>query len=222
MTLVGDELAILRPLAGATASSPPPRRAFVSEQTLTEPDTAAEIDTTVDDTGPADAQPEPAAATAGAGPAAVPGRRRSSGRSRSGCRTGKASGRRIADKAMQVADTDQCTRALAAELTGARSAGIADLTTAITEAKRSPVQSAIADLAGVQSGTVPETTVHLVGMGRSELQTLVQLVGALSDVQLPKKVPAKSTDAALALVEPVRDAQIDADALEQLQSLLSK
>ena len=130
--------------------------------------------------------------------------------------------RRIADKAQQVVDTDQDTRVLAADLTGARSAGIADLTTAIMEAKRSPVHSAIADLAGVQSGTVPEATVHLVGMGRSELQTLVQLVGALSDVQLPKKVPAKSTDAALALVEPVRDARIDADALEQLQSLLSK
>jgi len=195
----------------------------VSEQTLTEPDTDADVDTTVDGTGPAaDSQPEPAQATAGIGPAAVPERRRSSGRSRSVSRAGKASVRRIADKAQQVVDTDQDTRVLAADLTGARSAGIADLTTAIMEAKRSPVHSAIADLAGVQSGTVPEATVHLVGMGRSELQTLVQLVGALSDVQLPKKVPAKSTDAALALVEPVRDARIDADALEQLQSLLSK
>src|SRR5699024_9415124 len=153
MTLVGDELAILRPLAGATASSPPPRRAFVSEQTLTEPDTDADVDTMVDDTGPADTQPEPAAATAGTKPAAVPERRRSSGRSRTASKTGKPSVRRIADKAQQIADTDQGTRVLAADLIGARSAGIADLTTAIMEAKRSPVHSAIADLAGVQSGT---------------------------------------------------------------------
>src|SRR5690625_688984 len=131
MTLVGDELAILRPLAGATASSPPPRRAFVSEQTLTEPDTDADVDTTVDGTGPAaDSQPEPAQATAGIGPAAVPERRRSSGRSRSVTRAGKASVRRIADKAQQVVDTDQDTRVLAADLTAARTAAIADLITA--------------------------------------------------------------------------------------------
>src|SRR5699024_5572340 len=96
-------------------------------------------------------------------------KRRSSGRSRSGPKSSKPSVRRIADKAEQIARADEDTRELAAGLAGARSAGIADLTTAVMEAKKSPVDTAIADLSGVQSGSVPEATVHLVGMGRSEL-----------------------------------------------------
>src|SRR5699024_6989729 len=114
------------------------------------------------------------------------------------------------------------TRSLAAGLAGARSAGIADLTTAVMEARKSSVDAAIADLSGIQSGSVPEATVHLVGMSRTDLSALVDLVGAISEAELPEKVPAKSTEAALALVEPIRDAQIDQDALVQLQELLSK
>lgn len=189
----------------------------MTDNTLTDTDTdtdteveTAEITSDVEP-GPAEPTTEPPA----------PAKRRASGRSRSTGKTGKPSVRRIADKAEQITDADEEIRALAADLAGARSPGIADLTTAIMEAKRSPVDSAVADLFGVQSGTVPEATVHLVGMGRSELAALVRLVGALADVQLPEKVPAKSTDAALALVEPVRAAQIDTDALEQLQSLLA-
>src|SRR5699024_12144610 len=40
------------------------------------------------------------------------------------------------------------TRSLAAGLAGARSAGIADLTTAVMEARKSSVDAAIADLSG--------------------------------------------------------------------------
>lgn len=192
----------------------------MSENTLTYPEAelAAELDD-AETTGDGDQEPAKNSADEST---PAPAKRRTSGRSRTTSRTGKASVRRIADKAEQIIDTDEDTRALAAELIGARSVGVADLTTAIMEAKRSPVESAVADLVGVQSGSVPEATVHLVGMGRSELAALVQLVSALSDVKLPEKVPAKSTDAALTLVEPVRDAQIDKHALDQLQSLLAK
>lgn len=194
----------------------------MSENTLTDPDT--ELDPELDDAetaGDVDQEPaETGTEQPDSGPA--PAKRRASGRSRSGGKPSKPSVRRIADKAEQITDADEDTRILVAELIGARSAGVADLTTAVMEAKKSPVEAAIADLAGVQSGSAPEATVHLVGMARSELAALVQLVGALSDVDLPGKVPAKSTDAALALVEPVRAAQIDQTALDQLQSLLAK
>lgn len=192
----------------------------MSENTLTNPE--AELAPELDGAEAAgDGDQEPAKSSA-EDSAPAPAKRRTSGRGRTTSRTGKASVRRIADKAEQIIEADEGTRVLAAELVGARSTGVADLTTAIMEAKRSPVESAVADLTGVQSGSVPEATVHLVGMGRSELAALVQLVGALSDVHLPGKVPAKSTDAALVLVEPVRDAQIDQHALDQLQSLLAK
>lgn len=190
----------------------------MSEQTLTEADIDAVEETAAEPEQDEAAQAEPETAA----PASEPVKRRPSGRSRTTGRAGKASVRRIADKAEQISRADEDIRALAAGLAGARSAGIADLTTAVMEAKKSPVDTAIADLSGVQSGSVPEATVHLVGMGRSELLALVDLVGALSDVELPEKVPAKSTEAALVLVEPVRAAQIDQDALAQLQELLSK
>ncbi|MDN5892777.1 MAG: hypothetical protein L0H93_02025 [Nocardioides sp.] len=192
----------------------------MSENTLTDPDTALDPEPDGAETA-GDIDQEPAINSA-EDPTPAPAKRRTTGRSRNTSRAGKASVRRIADKAEQIIESDEDTRALAAELVAARSIGVADLTTAIMEAKRSPVESAVADLAGVQSGSVPEATVHLVGMGRSELAALVQLVGALSDVKLPEKVPAKSTDAALTLVEPVRAAQIDQTALDQLQSLLAK
>lgn len=192
----------------------------MSENALTDPVT--ELDPELDGAETAgDVDQEPAKNSAEDSTPA-PAKRRTTGRSRSTSRTGKASVRRIADKAEQIVESDEDTRALAAELVGARSIGVADLTTAIMESKRSLVESAVADLTGVQSGSVPEATVHLVGMGRSELAALVQLVGALSDVELPEKVPAKSTDAALVLVEPVRAAQVDQAALDQLQSLLAK
>lgn len=192
----------------------------MSENTLTDSDTevAPELEA-AETAGDVDQEP---AKNRGDESTPAPAKRRTNGRSRTTSRTGKASVRRIADKAEQIIDTDEDTRALAAELVGARSAGVADLTTAIMEAKKSPVDSAVADLAGIQSGSVPEATVHLVGMGRSELTALVELVGALSDVKLPEKIPMKSTDAALMLVEPVRDAQIDQKSLDQLQDLLGK
>ncbi|APX31747.1 hypothetical protein BH708_02340 [Brachybacterium sp. P6-10-X1] len=192
----------------------------MSEQTLTEADidaTEESLAETEQDTS-VDAEQE----ATEPGPEAAPAKRRPSGRSRTTGKAGKASVRRIADKAEQISQADEDTRALAAGLAGARSAGIADLTTAVMESKRSPVDAAIADLSGVQSGSVPEATVHLVGMSRGELQALVDLVGALSDVDLPTRVPAKSTEAAVALVEPIRAAQIDQAALGQLQELLAK
>ena len=189
----------------------------MSEQTLVAPETVIDGDVDAVEPGdePAPTETEPAQAE----PPPAPAKRRSSSRSRSG---GKASVRRIADKAEQISDADEEIRDLAAELIGARSAGIADLTTAIMEAKKSPVQTAVADLAGVQSGSVPEATVHLVGMDRSSLTMLVALVGALSETDLPAKLPAKSVDAALVLVEPVREARIDQDALDRLQDLLAR
>ena len=187
----------------------------MSEQTL--PETDIDIDT--DGVEPAE---EMAPQSVDPGPEATAAKRRPSGRSRTTSKAGKASVRRIADKAEQISRAAEDTRELAAGLAGARSAGIADLTTAVMESKKSPVDTAIADLSGVQSGSVPEATVYLVGMGRAELQALVDLVGALSDVHLPQKVPAKSTEAAVALVEPVRAAQVDQAALGQLQEQLAK
>lgn len=142
-------------------------------------------------------------------------------RGRPSTRTVKASLRRIAVKAEEIAETDDDTRVLAAELTGAPSPGIADLTTTIIAAKTSPLEAAVADLTIIQAGSVPEAVVHLVGMSQPELQALTQLVTAFSDQVLPGKLPAKSTDAALVLVDPVRAAQIDDSALQRLLALLT-
>src|SRR5699024_9762347 len=100
-------------------------------ETQTDPDTLVAID---------DTRQQAASTTATApAPAASAAKRPASGRSRSASRSGRPSVRRIADKAEQISGVDETTRTLAAGLTGARSAGIADLTTAIMEAKRSPV-----------------------------------------------------------------------------------
>ena len=142
-------------------------------------------------------------------------------RGRPPARTAKATVRRIAMKAEEIADADEDSRLLAAELTGAASPGIADLTTTIMAAKASPLDAAVADLTIIQAGSIPEAVVHLVGMSRPELQALTQLVTAFSDQALPGQLPAKSTDAALVLVDPVRAAQIDDKALQRLLRLLA-
>lgn len=149
-------------------------------------------------------------------------RRSTRAKGRSGGRTAKPSIRRIAEKAEEVLDADPTTRQLVADLTGAASSGIADLTTAIMESKRTPVEAAVADLTVIQTGTVPEAVIHLVGMSKSELQALHQLVSAFSDITLPDKIPAKSTDAALVLVDPVRSAEVDQSAIDSLTRLLGK
>lgn len=142
-------------------------------------------------------------------------------RGRPTSRTVKASLRRIAVKAEEIADADDATRLLAAELTGAPSQGVADLTTTIMAAKTSPLEAAVADLTIIQAGSVPEAVVHLVGMSQPELQALTQLVDAFSDQALPGQLPVKSTDAALVLVDPVRAAEIDDSALQRLLALLA-
>lgn len=142
-------------------------------------------------------------------------------RGRPTTRTAKATVRRIAVKAEEIADADDATRLLAAELTGATSPSIADLTTTIMAAKTSPLEAAVADLTIIQAGSIPEAVVHLVGMSRPELQALTQLVTAFSDQALPEQLPAKSTDAALVLVDPVRAAQIDDGALQRILALLA-
>lgn len=152
----------------------------------------------------------------------TPTRRSARGKGRSPGRTSRASVRRIAEKAEDLVDTDGSTRQLVADLTGAASTGIADLTTAIMEAKRTPVEAAVADLTIIQDGSIPEAVVHLVGMSKDELKSLHQLVSTFSDVDLPGEIPAKSTDAALVLVDPVRSARIDEAAVERLVQLLAK
>ncbi|MCG7308285.1 MULTISPECIES: hypothetical protein [Brachybacterium] len=142
-------------------------------------------------------------------------------RSRSG-RTPKPSVRRIAEKAEEIAETDDQTRELVAQMIGAPSVGIADLTTSIMEAKRTPLERAVADLNVIQDGSIPEAVVHLVGMSKPELQSLAQVVTAFADVEIPDKIPTKSTDAALVLVDPVREAQVDQAAIERLIGLLAK
>lgn len=142
-------------------------------------------------------------------------------RGRATSRNSRPSVRRIAAKAEEISGTDEQARVLAAELTGATSTSIADLTTTIMEAKKSPIDEAIADLTVIQAGSVPEAVVHLVGMSRPELQALTRLVASFSDQALPAKIPAKTTDAALVLVEPVRSAQVDDSALERLVTLLA-
>lgn len=186
----------------------------MSEQTVLDPPVAADAPEVLDDAPAAPAAPKPrkrrtpAAKTAGT-------------RGRPTSRTVKASLRRIAVKAEEIADADDATRLLAAELTGAGSPGIADLTTTIMAAKTSPLEAAVADLTIIQAGTVPEAVVHLVGMSRPELQALTQLVSSFSDQALAEQLPVKSTDAALMLVDPVRAAQIDDSALQRLTSLLA-
>lgn len=183
----------------------------MSEQTILDPPVQADPPETPDAAAPA---PKPRKRrTPAVKPAAKRGRPTS--------RTVKASLRRIAVKAEEIADADDATRLLAAELTGAPSQGIADLTTTIMAAKTSPLEAAVADLTIIQAGSIPEAVVHLVGMSQPELQALTQLVTAFSDQALPGKLPAKSTDAALMLVDPVRAAQIDDSALQRLLALLT-
>lgn len=169
--------------------------------------------------------------TSGEAPAAgerKPRTRRTTGgktpgkRGRPTARTAKATLRRIASKAEEIAETDDDTRLLAAELTGADSPGIADLTTTIMSATTSPLEAAVADLTIIQAGSVPEAVVHLVGMSPPELQALAQLVTAFSAQDVPGQLPVKSTDAALILVEPVRAAVFDDAALQRLLRLLAK
>ena len=168
----------------------------MSEQTVLDPPVQADPHETPD---AAPAAPKPRKRrTASAKPVAKRGRPSS--------RTAKASLRRIAAKAEEIAAADDATRLLAAELTGAPSPGIADLTTTIMAAKTSPLEAAVADLTIIQAGSIPEAVVHLVGMSQPELQALTQLVDAFSDQVLPGQLPAKSTDAALVLVDPVRAA----------------
>lgn len=152
----------------------------------------------------------------------APAKKAAAKRGRAPARTTRPTVRRIAAKAEEITGADEQTRVLAAELTGAPSVGVADLTTTIMEAKKSPIEAAIADLTVIQAGSVPEAVVHLVGMSKPELQALTQLVAAFSDQALPEKIPAKSADAALELVDPVRSAEIDDGALERLVALLTK
>lgn len=182
--------------------------------------------TTIDDTA-IDLVEEESAETIPVGPTtdtapANPPKRTAPRRGRTTGRAARASVRRIAEKAEEIGSADEETRQLVADLIGAASAGIADLTTSIMEAKKTPVESAIADLAVIQAGSLPEATIHLVGMSKSELQALHRLVAVFADVDLPEKVPAKSTDAALVLVDAVREAQIDQDAIDRLLGLLAK
>lgn len=184
----------------------------MSEQTVLDPPLQAAETETRDD-APAKPKPRKRRATAA----------KSAGkRGRPTARTAKASLRRIATKAEEIADADDATRLLAAELTGADSPGIADLTTTIMAAKTSPLDAAVADLTIIQAGSIPEAVIHLVGMSQPELQALTQLVNAFTDQTLPDRLPAKSTDAALALVDPVRAAEVDDGALQRLLALLAK
>lgn len=183
----------------------------MSEQTVLDPPVQADPPEAPDD---APVAPKPRKRRAPSGKSAGK-------RGRPSTRTAKSSLRRIAVKAEEIAETDDDTRLLAAELTGAHSPGIADLTTTIMDAKTSPLDAAVADLTIIQAGSIPEAVVHLVGMSQPELQALTQLVDAFSDQALPEQLPAKSTDAALVLVDPVRAAHIDDSALQRLMALLA-
>ena len=158
--------------------------------------------------------------TPDAAPAAPKPRKRRTASAKPVAKRGRPSSRTA--KAEEIAAADDATRLLAAELTGAPSPGIADLTTTIMAAKTSPLEAAVADLTIIQAGSIPEAVVHLVGMSQPELQALTQLVDAFSDQVLPGQLPAKSTDAALVLVDPVRAAHIDDSALQRLLALLAK
>jgi len=185
----------------------------MSEQTVLDPPSQTDPPEELDDAEtPAERKPRKRRSTT----AKTPGKR-----GRPTARTAKATLRRIATKAEEIAVTDDDTRLLAAELTGAESPGIADLTTTIMDAKTSPLEAAVADLTIIQAGTIPEAVVHLVGMSQPELLALTQLVTAFSTQDLPAKLPGKSTDAALMLVDPVRAAVIDDGALQRLIRLLA-
>lgn len=186
----------------------------MSEQTVLDPPVRADAPEVQDET-PASTEPKPRKRR-------TPSAMSAGKRGRPTSRTVKASLRRIAVKAEEIADADDDTRLLAAELTGANSPGIADLTTTIMDAKTSPLEAAVADLTIIQAGSIPEAVVHLVGMSQPELQALAQLVAAFSDQALPGQLPAKSTDSALVLVDPVRAAHVNDSALQRLLALLTK
>lgn len=148
-------------------------------------------------------------------------KRRSGSSTRRSSRTPKPPVRKVAEKAEQIAGADEIVREQIAELMSAPSAGIADLTTAIMEAKKNPLDSAVADLRVIQEGTLPEATIHLVGMDRDALASLVRVGELFGAVDLPERIPARSTDAALVLIEPMRGVDVDHEHLNLLMELLA-
>lgn len=148
-------------------------------------------------------------------------RRRSGGPKRS--RAAKVNVRQVAEKTQMIAGTPAERRDILAELIGAPSGDVVDLAVTILEAKTNPVADAIEDLTVIQESDLPRATVHLVGMSKDEHETLVRLLSAVAiGADLPEKVSNRSTEAALELIGPVRDAEVDPDLLESVTSLLDR
>ena len=97
-----------------------------------------------------------------------------------------------------------------------------ELTVAVMESKKNPLTEVIDDLRVVQESEVPTATIHLVGMTRAAHDALIALLRQTGVEGLPEKAPAKATDAALALIGPVRDASVDLAELDRLSELLDR
>src|SRR5699024_12478476 len=92
----------------------------------------------------------------------------------------------------------------------------------VLEAKHRPLPELLDDPRVIQHSEVPTATIHLVGMDRSAHDALLSLLRQIGVDGLPEKAPTKSTDAALALIGPVREADVDLSELDRLSELLER
>lgn len=169
------------------------------------------------DTAPAEETPKPAKADRPKTPRRAA---RSGGSRRSGGRKPRADVRQIVDKTLEISAAPESTRDDLAALLKIDSADIADVTTAILESSSNPVAVALADLEAIRTSSEAAAAIHIVGMERDALTALHALLLVLG-VDVPDKLPAKSTEAALELTEPTRSADIDEDAARELSDLLA-
>lgn len=130
--------------------------------------------------------------------------------------------RAVAEKAEQFFATSESDRDFLAAILAAPSAEPVELTVAVMESKKNPLTEVIDDLRVVQESEVPTATIHLVGMTRAAHDALIALLRQTGVEGLPEKAPAKATDAALALIGPVRDASVDLAELDRLSELLDR
>lgn|SRR5699024_1174025 len=130
--------------------------------------------------------------------------------------------RAVAEKAEQFFDTSENDREFVAGILGSASDSPVDLTVAVMEAKKNPLTEVLDDLRVIQDSEVPIATIHLVGMDRSAHDALLSLLRQIGVDGLPEKAPTKSTDAALALIGPVREADVDLSELDRLSELLER
>lgn len=128
--------------------------------------------------------------------------------------------RAVAEKAQLLIDTSESDRDFLADILSTGSSDPVDLTVAVMESKKNPLTEVLDDLRAIQDSEVPAATVYLIGMDRAAHDALLTLLRQTGVTGLPAKAPTKATEAALALIGPVRDADIDLSELDRLSELL--